>query len=344
MTFPKIRMRDRRKDEATRKRFRQTPEVSARDLIMPLFVKEGIGKKKEIKSMPGIYQFSLNDVVAEAKSVYKLGIGAIILFGIPKYKDEIGSFAYDDNGITQEVIRLIKKAVPKLTVIADVCMCEYTSHGHCGVLKRPNTQYSIRNTFTIDNDKTTEILAKIALSYAIAGVDIAAPSAMMDGQVRAIKEALLKNKFPKVKIMSYSSKYASSFYGPFRDAAESPPRFGDRKTYQMDYYNSDEAVIEAKLDIAEGADMVMVKPALGYQDIIYRLKKELKFPLACYNVSGEYAMIKAAAQRGLLDEKKVVLEMLTGFKRAGADKIITYYAKSAAYWLKNHVDLRGLHG
>lgn len=333
-SYPKIRMRDRRKDEATRKRFRETAEVSARDLIMPVFVKEGISGKKEIKSMPGIYQFSLKDVAQEAKKVYGLGITSIILFGIPKHKDEIGSGAYDDKGITQEAIRAIKKAVPKLTVIADVCMCEYSSHGHCGIIKKKSVTSNQKPEFDVDNDKTIEALAKIAVSYARAGVDIVAPSAMMDGQVRAIKQALVKNKFPKIKIMSYSSKYASSFYGPFRDAAESPPQFGDRKTYQMDYSNSREAVLEAKLDIGEGADMVMVKPALGYQDIIYRLKKELKFPLACYNVSGEYAMIKAAAKAGWLDEKKAVLEMLTGFKRAGADKIITYYAESAVKWLK----------
>ncbi|MDP1854041.1 MAG: porphobilinogen synthase [Candidatus Omnitrophota bacterium] len=334
MSYPKIRMRDRRKDEATRKRFRETAQVSASDLIMPVFVKEGIVKRKEIKSMPGIYQFPLREVAVEARKIYDLGIPAVILFGIPKYKDEIGSSAYDDNGITQEAIRIIKKKVPMLTVIADVCMCEYVSHGHCGVIKKKPETSNQKPEFDVDNDETIKILAKIAVSYAKAGVDVVAPSAMMDGQVKAIKGALVKNNFPKIKIMSYSSKYASSFYGPFRDAAESPPQFGDRKTYQMDYYNSDEAVLEAKLDIGEGADMVMVKPALGYQDIIYRLKKELKFPLACYSVSGEYSMIKAAACAGWLDEKKVVLEMLTGFKRAGADKIITYYAKAAAKWFK----------
>ncbi|MDO8488859.1 MAG: porphobilinogen synthase, partial [Candidatus Omnitrophota bacterium] len=206
-----------------------------------------------------------------------------------------------------------------------VCMCEYTTHGHCGIIK---------NSY-VDNDQTVKILAKIALSYAQAGVDTVAPSAMMDGQVKAIKEVLIKNNYPKVKILAYSAKYASSFYGPFRDAAESAPKFGDRKTYQMDYHNSNEAVLEAKLDIHEGADMLMVKPALGYQDIIYRIKKELKFPLVCYSVSGEYAMIKAASLKGYLDEKKVVIETLTGFKRAGADLIITYYAQDLAKWLKN---------
>lgn len=330
-------MRERRKDGATRRKFRETPDVSARDLIMPVFVKEGIDKKKAIKSMPAIFQFPLKEVVVESKKIYDLGIPALILFGIPKHKDEIGSSAYDDNGITQEAIRLIKKSVPRLTVIADVCMCEYTSHGHCGILKK-FTVNSLQ--FTVDNDKTIEALAKIAVSYAKAGVDVVAPSAMMDGQVKAIKQALSKNGFLKIKIMPYSSKYASSFYGPFRDAAESPPQFGDRRTYQMDYHNSDEAVLEAKLDIKEGADFVMVKPALGYTDIIYRLKKEVNSSalptgrqVVCYSVSGEYAMLKAAAQRGWLDEKKVVLEMLIGFKRAGADKIITYHAKTAACWL-----------
>lgn len=319
-----MKMRERRKDKATRGKFRQTQELSAKDLIMPVFVKEGISGKKEIKSMPGIYQFSLKEAVKEASRIYNSGIPSIILFGIPAHKDAIGSSAYDKKGIVQQATRAIKKTVPKLNVIADVCMCEYTSHGHCGIIKGRD----------VDNDATIKILAKIALSYAVAGADAVAPSAMMDGQVRAIKELLLKNNHPGVKIMAYSAKYASSFYGPFRDAAESPPQFGDRKTYQMDYHNSDEAILEAKLDIHEGADIIMVKPALAYQDIILRLKKELKFPLACYSVSGEYAMIKAAVLKGYLDEKKIVLEALTGFKRAGADFIITYYAEDLAKWLK----------
>jgi len=321
-----MNLRDRRKNEATRKKFRQTQKPSPKDLIMPIFVKEGISGKKEIKSMPGIYQFSLKEAVKEAARIYKLGIPSIILFGIPAHKDEIGSAAYDQKGIVQEAIRAIKKAAPELTVIADVCMCEYTTHGHCGIIKAGD----------VDNAATIKILAKIAFSYAQAGADVVAPSAMMDGQVKAIKDALVKNNYPKVKIMAYSAKYASGFYGPFRDAAESPPQFGDRKTYQMDYHNSDEAVLEAKLDINEGADIIMVKPALGYQDIIYRLKKELKFPLSCYSVSGEYSLVKAAALKGYLDEEKIVLETLTGFKRAGADFIITYYAAEAAkQWLKN---------
>ena len=325
MGFPQHRMRERRKDEATRKKFRETKDVSAKDLIMPIFVKGGINKKREIKSMPGIYQFPLQDIAGEAKRVYHLDIPSVVLFGIPEHKDDAGFWSYDEKGIVQEAIRAIKKSVPKLTVIGDVCMCEYTSHGHCGIVK----------DYVVDNDATIKILARIAVSYAKTGVDVVAPSAMMDGQVKAIKNALLKHGYPKVKIMSYSAKYASGLYGPFRDAAESPPRFGNRKTYQMDYHNSDEAILEAKLDIEEGADMLMVKPALGYEDIIYRIKRELDFPLACYSVSGEYAMMKAASIKGYIDERKMVLEALTGFKRAGADKIITYYATKAAEWLKN---------
>ena len=325
MGFPETRMRERRKDEATRERYRQTPGLSASDLIMPIFVKEGISVRREIKSMPGIYQLPLKDVTAQARKIYNAGIPGVILFGIPKYKDGTGSSAYAAEGIVQEAIFAIKKKVPGLCVIADVCLCEYTSHGHCGIIKEN----------LIDNDATVEILAKVAVSYAKAGADTVAPSAMMDGQVKAIKEALSKNNYPKVKIMAYSAKYASGFYAPFREAAQSPPRFGDRKTYQMDYHNSDEAVLEAKLDIEEGADMVMVKPALGYEDIIYRIKKELDFPLACYSVSGEYSLIKAAALKGYIDEKKMVLETLTGFKRAGADTIISYYALETAGWLKN---------
>lgn len=332
MGFPEIRMRQRRKDEKTRNKYREIPLVSVKDLIMPVFVKEGISVKKEISSMPGIFQFPLKEVTAHARKIRDTGIPSVILFGIPEYKDAFGTSVYDDAGIVQKAIYAIKKKVPRLSVIADVCMCEYTSHGHCGIIKPGN---SVSRIPIIDNDVTIEILAKTAVSYAKAGVDTVAPSAMMDGQVKAIKEALLKNNYPKVKIMSYSAKYASGFYAPFRDAAESPPQFGNRKTYQMDYHNSSEAVLEARLDIEEGADAIMVKPALGYGDIIYRIKKELNFPLVCYSVSGEYSMIKAAAIKGCLDEAKVIFEVLTGFKRAGADTIITYYALEAARWLKN---------
>jgi len=357
MEFPKIRMRERRKDPATREKFRQTQELSVKNFIMPMFVKEGISSRHAIKSMPGIYQYPLKDVVVEARKIYHAGIPAVILFGIPLHKDDCGSSAYAEDGIVQQAIQAIKTKVPALEVIADVCMCEYTSHGHCGIIKpvighrlsvigekksrEPNTENRTPN-FYIDNDATIEILARIAVSYARAGVDTVAPSAMMDGQVQAIKRALMANKYPRVKILAYSAKYASAFYEPFRQAAESPPQFGDRKSYQMDYHNSDEAILEAHLDIAEGADMVMVKPALGYEDIIYRIKEELKFPLACYSVSGEYAMIKAYARFSVLGsrgssktEKSLVLELLTGFKRAGADRIITYYALETAKWLKN---------
>jgi len=316
-----MKMRERRINEETRQKHRETEELSVKDLIMPVFIKEGIKGQVEVKSMPGIYQFSLEEAVKEATEIYNAGIPSVILFGIPKDKDEIGSASYDDNGIIQQAIKAIKAKVPKLTVIADVCMCEYTSHGHCGILAGD----------TVDNDETIKVLAKIAVSYAKAGVDMVAPSAMMDHQVKAIKDALKENNFLDVKIMSYSAKYASSFYGPFRDAAESPPGFGDRNAYQMDYHNTDEAVLEAKLDIDEGADILMVKPAIGYQDIIYRIKKELDFPLACYSVSGEYAMLKASSKS--VDEKKIVSETLTGLKRAGADIIITYYAKEVAKWL-----------
>jgi len=336
MEFPKVRMRDRRKDEAARREHRQTPGLSPKDFIMPVFIKEGISGKSEIKSMPGIFQFSLQEAANEAQRVYDAGISSVILFGIPEHKDTVGSAAYDRDGIVQRAIRAIKKKAPKIGVIADVCMCEYTSHGHCGIIKKSQVRsHKSQDRFTVDNDATIDILARIAVSYAEAGADMVAPSAMMDGQVKKIKEALVKNNYTKVKIMSYSAKYASGFYGPFREAAESPPQFGDRKAYQMDYHNSDEAVLEARLDIKEGADIIMVKPALGYQDIIYRLKKELAFPLACYSVSGEYSMMKAAAGEGYIDEEKTALEALAGFKRSGADFIITYYALEAAKWLKN---------
>ena len=338
MAFPEIRMREKRKDKAARIKHREIPEVLPGDLIMPIFVKEGMTVKKRIRSMPGIYQWPLKDVAAEARKARDLGISGIILFGVPMHKDEAGSSSYDENGIVQQAIRVVKKNVQGLSIIADVCLCEYTSHGHCGIIKRsPSHQVTKLPDYYIDNDETIKILARIAVSYAQAGADTVAPSAMMDGQVKAIKNALSNGGHSKVKIMSYSAKYASNLYGPFRDAAESPPQFGDRKTYQMDYHNSDEAVLESKLDIEEGADIIMIKPALGYEDIIYRVKKELKFPLACYSVSGEYSMIKAAALKGYIDEKYVVLETLTGFKRAGADMIVSYYSKEAAGWLKKRI-------
>ncbi len=341
-----MNMRDKRASEKVRKKHRETSELSVKDLIMPIFIKESLNKKAEIKFMPGIYQFSLKEAANEAKRIYDAGIPAVILFGIPKTKDKKGSSAYDENGIIQNAIQNIKRKIPKLKVIADVCMCEYTSHGHCGIIrsqKSENRSQKNMSSVYVDNDATIKILAKIALSHARVGVDFVAPSAMMDNQVKTIKQALIKNKFKKTKIMSYSAKYCSSFYEPFREAAESPPKFGDRKTYQMDYHNSNEAILECKLDIKEGADILMVKPALGYQDIIYRIKKELNFPLACYSVSGEYSMIKAAVSKGCLDEKKVVKEMLTALKRSGADYIITYYALQAAAWLKKIGSLRTEH-
>lgn len=332
MTFPKIRMRRRRHDEATRNKYRQTPELSPADMIMPLFIKEGISSRRKIASMPGIYQLPLKEAAVEARKARDAGLSGVILFGIPEIKDESGSSACSESGIVQRAILDIKKKVPGISVIADVCLCEYTSHGHCGIIKNDGKRPS---RWLVDNDATIEVLGDIALSYAEAGADTVAPSAMMDGQVRAIKKALLRGAHSRVAIMAYSAKYASGFYGPFRDAAESPPQFGDRKTYQMDYHNSDEAVLEARLDIEEGADMVMVKPAMGYADIIYRIKEELDFPLACYSVSGEYSMMKVAALKGFIDEKNTVIEAMTGLKRAGADKIITYYAMEVSGWLKN---------
>jgi porphobilinogen synthase len=270
----------------------------------------------------------VDELVKEAGTLAKLGVPAVILFGIPDKKDEKASGAYTPSGIVPKAVRALKKELPELIVITDVCLCEYMSHGHCGIVKKTGRDYRI------DNDATLGLLSKAALAYAEAGADVVAPSDMMDGRVAAIRAALDQTGFSDTPIMSYSAKFASAFYGPFREAAESPPQFGDRKTYQMDYANADEALREVALDIEEGADIVMVKPAFGYQDLIWRVKDKFHYPVAVYNVSGEYAMVKAAAQKGWLDEKAVVLEMLTGFKRAGADIILTYWAKDAAGWLK----------
>jgi porphobilinogen synthase len=299
--------------------------LSVDNLVYPLFVTNGEGVKNPVASMPGVFQLSVDLVLKECDEVVGLGIPAVLLFGIPAYKNEKGSSAYDDEEAVQRAIRAIKDKYPDLLVIPDLCMCEYTSHGHCGLLDEKGN---------VLNDETLGILAKIALSYARAGADMVAPSDMMDGRVDAIREALDANDYHNVPIMAYSAKYASGFYGPFRDVAESTPQFGDRRGYQMDPANSDEALKEVWLDIEEGADIVMVKPALPYLDIIRRIKDECKMPVAAYNVSGEYAMIKAAVQNGWLDEKRVVLEALTGIKRAGADIIITYHAKDVANWLK----------
>lgn len=299
--------------------FRET-HLHKSDFIYPLFVVEGSGVKNEISSMPGQFQMSIDNIVRECEGLQQLGLNSILLFGIPVKKDEVGSGAYDENGIIQKALRAIKKEFPDILVITDVCLCEYTSHGHCGVIENSDVQ----------NDATLDLLVKEALSHARAGADMIAPSDMMDGRVGAIRAALDKNGFADTPIMAYSAKYSSAFYGPFREAAESAPQFGDRKSYQMDPPNSDEAMLEIALDIQEGADIVMVKPALSYLDIIRRAKDEFNIPIAAYNVSGEYSMIKAAAANGWLDGERVMLEVLTSIKRAGADVIITYFAKEAA--------------
>jgi porphobilinogen synthase len=300
-----------------------TLEVS--DLIYPLFVKPGEGKRDEVSSMPGVFQLSIDQLEAEGNELLELGIPAVILFGLPEVKDEAGTGAYDPDGIVQRALRELKAKVPELYLITDVCMCEYTSHGHCGALDEGGC---------VINDVTLELLARTAVSHAEAGADMVAPSDMMDGRVGAIRGALDAEGLDEVPIMAYSAKYASGYYGPFRDAADSAPAFGDRRAYQMDPSNAEEALRETALDIDEGADIVMVKPALAYMDIIRMVKDEFGYPMAAYNVSGEYAMVKAAAERGWIDEKRVVLETLTGFKRAGADLILTYHAKDAARWLK----------
>lgn len=294
--------------------------LSVDDFILPLFVTYGRGIKNEVKSMPGHYQMSVDNLAREVKELKGLGIPAIMLFGIPEYKDEVGSEAYNPKGIIQQAIKAIKNKAPELMVITDVCFCEYTSHGHCGIIKNND----------VDNDATLEILAKEALSHAKAGADMVAPSDMMDGRVGAIRKALDENGFQNIPIMSYAAKYASAFYGPFREAAESTPEFGDRRSYQMDPANSDEALKEVQFDIEEGADIVMVKPALPYLDIIRRVKEEFNYPVAAYNVSGEFAMIKAAAQLGWMDGERAMMETLISIKRAGADLILTYFAKEAA--------------
>lgn len=321
--FPTYRPRRMRRTPTLRQYVRET-EISAKDFIYPLFVKPGEGKKDPIATMPEVYQYSLNMLDTEIDELAGLGVTSVLLFGLPHHKDERGSEAYDDHGIVQEAVRRIKAHAPQMTVITDVCLCEYTSHGHCGMLDE---------TGYVKNDETLGLLAAEAVSHARAGADMIAPSDMMDGRVGAIRAALDDAGFASVPIMSYSTKYASAYYGPFRDAADSAPAFGDRKSYQMDPANGSEGVREAMLDIAEGADMVMVKPALPYLDVLWRVKHETGFPTVAYNVSGEYAMVKAAAAAGMIDERKVVLETLTSIKRAGADMIITYHAKDAARWL-----------
>lgn len=328
MHFPKYRPRRLRSNKHLRDLIQET-HLSVKDLIMPLFVRPGSGIKREISSMPGNYQFSVDTLVEEVKEIASLGIPGIILFGIPDSKDELGTEAYADDGIIQKAIRAIKENVSDILVITDVCMCEYTNHGHCGYIKKDKKT----GEYQVDNDETLKLLSKEALSHAEAGVDIVAPSDMMDGRVGAIREILDQNGYENIPIMSYAAKYASAFYGPFRDAAESPPSFGDRRSYQMDTPNSEEAIREVSLDIDEGADIVMVKPALPYLDIIRLIKDQFGYPVAAYNVSGEYSMVKAAHEKGWLDEKTVAMEILMGIKRAGADIILTYWAKDAARWL-----------
>lgn len=321
--YPTQRLRRLRYNPLVRDMIRET-ELSKNDLIYPLFVCPGENVKKEVKSMPGVYQLSIDNLVKECKEVRDLGIPAVILFGIPEHKDEKGSEAYDPHGIIQRAIRAIKAELKDLLVITDVCLCEYTSHGHCGLLDGEN----------ILNDETVSLLAKEAVSHCEAGADMVAPSDMMDGRVAAIRKSLDYKGFSHIPIMSYAVKYASGYYGPFRDAAESTPAFGDRRSHQMDIANSNEAMREAQSDIEEGADIIMVKPAGAYLDIIYRVKNELRMPTAAYQVSGEYSMIKAAGKLGWIEEERVMLESLLAIKRAGADMILTYFAKDAAKLLK----------
>jgi len=317
--YPISRLRRTRMQETLRSMVRET-ELSKKDFVYPLFVVPGKGVKKEISSMPDVYQMSVDNIVRECRDVHELGIPAVIFFGIPDHKDEVGSGAYDDNGIVQQALRAVKKDVPGLMLITDVCLCEYTSHGHCGIVRGNE----------IVNDDSVELLTKEALSHARAGADMVAPSDMFDGRVGAIRGVLDANGYSTLPIMSYAAKYASGFYGPFREAAESTPKFGDRRSHQMDPANSDEALREVAQDIAEGADIVMVKPALAYLDVLYRVKERFGMPTAAYNVSGEYSLLKAAANMGWVDGDRVMMEMLTSIKRAGADIILTYFAKDAA--------------
>ena len=323
--FPTSRLRRLRMSETLRSMVRET-NLTKNDFIYPLFVVPGRGIKKPISSMPGVFQMSIDTIVRECADVRAHGVPAVIFFGIPEEKDDVGSGAYDEHGVIQEALRAVKKDVPELFLITDVCLCEYTSHGHCGIVRGNE----------IINDESVELLAREALTHAEAGADMVAPSDMFDGRVGAIREALDANGFSNLPIMSYAAKYASGFYGPFREAAESTPKFGDRRSHQMDPANSDEAMREVAQDIAEGADIVMVKPAMPYLDVLYRVKQTFAMPTAAYNVSGEFALVKAAAHMGWVDGERVMMEMLTGIKRAGADLILTYFAKDAAKYLDRH--------
>ena len=318
------RLRRLRRTPALRSMVRET-RLSADQLILPLFVTEGARVRREVASMPGVYQLSIDEAVAEARGAWDDGVPAVLLFGLPPHKDEAGSGAYATSGPVQEAVRAIRRDVPQMVVITDVCLCEYTSHGHCGVITDGD----------IANDETVELLVRSALSHAQAGAHIVAPSDMMDGRVGAIRQALDARGFDQVAIMAYAAKYCSGFYGPFREAADSTPQFGDRRSHQMDPANADEALREVELDIAEGADIVMVKPAMPYLDILWRVKERFAYPTAAYQVSGEYAMIKAAARNGWIEEERAMMESLTAIRRAGADMIITYFARPAARILKH---------
>jgi porphobilinogen synthase len=319
MLFPDYRPRRMRQNRAFRRMIRET-ELSVNNLILPLFAVGGKGVKNPIDSMPGVYQMSSDNLVREAGKARELGIPAVILFGLPESKDPLGTQAYADNGVVQKAVSAVKDKVPDLAVITDVCLCAYTDHGHCGIVEKNR----------IDNDATLDLLARTALSHVKAGADMVAPSDMMDGRVAEIRAALDEENYSHIPIMAYSAKYCSAYYGPFREAADSAPQFGDRRTYQMDPANALEAIREAAMDVEEGADIIMVKPALPYLDIICRLREEFDLPLAAYNVSGEYAMIKAAEKMGWLDGQKVMMETLTAIKRAGADLILTYFSIDAA--------------
>src|SRR5437016_3373607 len=320
------RPRRLRRSATLRNLVRET-QLDAHDFILPLFVSEKLDRRRPIASMPGVFQLSVKEIGDEARAAHDLGLQAILLFGIPEQKDEQATGAYAENGVIQKALRATKSRCPKLVAITDVCLCEYMSHGHCGVTRIDGDHFHVLN------DQTVDLLVKTALSHARAGADMVAPSDMMDGRIGAIREALDANGFAETGIMSYAAKFASVFYGPFRDAAESPPQFGDRRSYQMDSANADEALREVGLDIDEGADIIMIKPALPYIDILWRVRERFRKPTAVYHVSGEYAMVKAAAEKGIVEERAAVLEIMTSLKRAGADIIVTYWARELTEWI-----------
>jgi porphobilinogen synthase len=321
------RPRRLRRSAALRNLVRET-QLSAHDFVLPLFVSQKIDKRKPIASMPGVSQFSLGEIVDETRRAQDAGLQAVLLFGIPEEKDELGSGAYAEEGVVQKAVRAIKSKSPELVVLTDLCLCEYMSHGHCGVTRIDGDHFHVLN------DETVDLLVKTALSHVKAGADMVAPSDMMDGRIGAIREALDAHGFDQTGIMSYAAKFASSFYGPFREAAESPPQFGDRRSYQMDFANAEEALREVALDVDEGADVILVKPALPYMDILWRVHERFRKPVAVYHVSGEYAMVKAAVEKGFIDERPAVLEIMTSLKRAGADIIVTYWARELAEWTR----------